>query len=85
MAQTYQGYFKNGVFISPDSAKIPDNADVFVMITGNTFSQVKAQRQLDALDKFVSAVKTINDEPLTDDDFAKLENNRLNFSREIPL
>ena len=48
-------------------------------------SKTKAQRQLEAFDKFVSAIRSIDDEPLTDEDFAELENNRANFNREMAL
>lgn len=44
-----------------------------------------AQRQLEALDRFVNRIKAIDDEPLSDEDFSDLENNRTNFKREIDL
>ena len=85
MVQAYQGYFQNGRFISPEVI-IPDNVEAYVMITGRQFtSKTKAQRQLEAFDKFVSAVRSVGDEPLTDDDFAELENNRACFDREVAL
>jgi hypothetical protein len=87
MVQTYQGYFHRGRFISPDLAVIPDNMEVFVMITGREYlpSKTKAQRQLEAFDRFVSAIGSIDDEPLSDEDFTELENNRANFIREVGL
>jgi hypothetical protein len=87
MMQTYQGYFQKGRFISPELVEIPDNIEVFVMVTGRELPQpkTKAQKQLEAFDKFVSAIRSIKDEPLTDDDFAELENNRANFNREVAL
>ena len=87
MMQTYQGYFQKGRFISPEMVEIPDNIEVFVMVTGRELPQpnTNAQKQLEAFDKFVSAIRSIKDEPLTDDDFAELENNRANFNREVAL
>ena len=87
MVQTYQGYFQEGQFISQELAAIPDNMEVYVMVTGRKYlpSKTKAQRQLEAFDRFVSAVESIDDEPLTDEDFAELENNRASFNREAAL
>jgi len=87
MVQTYQGYFQNGRFISPELIAIPDNIEVYVMITGKELPppKTKSQRQLEAFDKFVSAVRSIGDESLTEEDFAELENNRANFNREVVL
>ena len=87
MLQTYQGYFQNGQFMSPELVRIPDNVEVYVTVTGREchFPKTKARRQLEAFDKFVSAIRSIDDEPLTDEDFAELENNRANFCREIAI
>ena len=87
MVQTYQGYFVKGRFVSQEIATIPDHVEVYVMITGNQYVQpkTKAQRQLQAFDQFVSAINAIEDEPLSDEDFAELENNRSSFSREVAI
>jgi len=87
MLQTCQGYFQKGRFISQELGKIPDNVEVYVVVTGRecSFPKTKAQRQLEAFNKFVSAIGSIDDELLTDEDFAELENNRANFNREIAL
>ena len=87
MIQTYHGYFLKGRFVSPESVEIPDNAEAFVVITGKQYQSLrtKPQRQLEAFNKFVSAVKTIDDEPLSEEDYLELENNRADFSREVKL
>ena len=87
MMQTYQGYFQKGRFISPELAAVPDNMEVYVLITGRKYlpSKTKAERQLAAFNKFVSVIKSIDDEPLTDEDFTELENNRASFCREVAL
>jgi len=32
--QSYQGFFRNGQFMSPQAVKLPENVEVFVTITG---------------------------------------------------
>ena len=87
MLRTYQGYFKKGKFISPELASIPDNTEAYVMITEKKCLSVKtkSQRQLEAFNKFVFAIESINDEKLTDEDFNDLNNNRICFNRRIGL
>ena len=41
MAQTYQGYFQEEQFISQELAAIPDNMEVYIMVTGKKTSAVK--------------------------------------------
>ena len=36
MVQTYQGYFKEGRFVSPESTEIPECVEVYVVVTSNT-------------------------------------------------
>ena len=45
----------------------------------------RSQQQLAAFDEFIAAIRAIDDEPLTDEDFADLERNRVHFRREIDL
>jgi len=87
MYTTYRGYFQNGRFVSPELVTIPDNIEVQVTIIGDEISLVKtkAQRQNEALKRFFAAVDSIEDEPITDDDIAVLENNRVNFRKELDL
>ena len=87
MIQTYQGYFQKGRFITSESVEIPDNIEVYVMVTGRELPQLKtkAQQQLEAFDKFIAVNRAIDDEPLTDDFFDALENNRVSFNRNIDL
>ena len=87
MYTTYRGYFQNGRFVSPELVTIPDNIEVHVTIIGDEISLVKtkAQRQNEALKRFFAAVDSIEDEPITDDDIAVLENNRVNFRKELDL
>ena len=85
MLQTYQGYFQKGRFVPAEPAEIPDNVEVYVVVTGKEYlpSRTRAQRQLEAFNKFVSAIQSIDDEPLTNDDFTELENNRASFVRDV--
>ncbi|MCL2096070.1 MAG: hypothetical protein FWH10_04115 [Oscillospiraceae bacterium] len=34
MVQTYQGYFKNGRFMTLEAVEIPEEAEVYIMVTG---------------------------------------------------
>jgi len=45
----------------------------------------EAQRQAEALDRFFEAIDAIEDEPITDEDIAMLERNRVNFRRELDV
>ena len=87
MVQAYQGYFRKGRFISQEAAEIPDDVEAYVMLTGKKLfpAKTKAQQQLEAFEKFVSLIRSIEAESLTEDDFAELENNRANFGREVAL
>ena len=89
MLQTYQGYFQEGKFISPEGINIPENITVLITVVGNELPPIdivsRSQQQLEALEQFITAIKAIDNEPLSDEDFAELENNRVNFTREIDL
>ena len=72
--KSYQGYFKNGQFMSPQAVNLPENVEVFITITGRDVSQetmwgaqyedtVKyhtPERQ--AAIKFIEATTRINEE-----------------------
>ena len=47
--------------------------------------KTRAQRQGEALKRFMTAIDAIDDETFIDEDYAELENNRANFYREIEL
>ena len=83
MPQTYQGHFRDGQFIPVDAVSLPDDVEVLMVITDRTVSMAK--RQGEAIKRFMAAIDTINDATLTEEDFAELENNRADFSREIKL
>jgi hypothetical protein len=61
MLRTYQGYFKEGRFISPDQVSIPDNVTVHITIVGGNMPQIKTKAQLqnEALRQFSSAMREI--------------------------
>jgi len=67
--------------------EIPDNVEVFLMITDREvhLPKSRSQKQLDAFNRFVSAIHAINDEPLTDADFVELESNRANLGRMVAI
>ena len=87
MLQTYQGYFREGRFISPELAIIPNDVKVHVTIIGDISSPIKtlAQKQNEGLKRFFATIDAINDEPITDDDLVDFEKNRVKFNREFSL
>ena len=87
MLKALQGYFRSGRFVSSEPVEIPDNVEVFVMITDRELQphKTKSQRQLDAFNKFVTAINSIADETLTDNDFSELESNHADFGRVVTI
>jgi len=90
MYTTYRGYFKDGRFISSELIAIPENVEVYITIINDISNEIfpvktKAQRQNEALKRFFTAIDAIADEPITDEDIAVLENNRVNFRRELGI
>jgi len=82
-----QGYFRSGQFIPSEPVEIPDNVEVYVMITDRELqpSKTRSQMQLEAFNRFISAISLIDDEPLTDEDFSELENNRADLGRVVTI
>ena len=95
MYQAYKGYFNNGQFVSPESVVIPDDSEVYVIVlnagqprietltAGQTLTVGQAQRA--AFDEFFAAIAAIDDEPITEEDIADFEKNRVKFGRELDL
>ena len=74
MYQAYQGYFKNGRFISHEPVVIPENTKVYVMIVGDELLPVKtvAQKQHEAAQNFMMSIQKIRKE-LTEEDKIALD------------
>ncbi|MCL1820983.1 MAG: hypothetical protein FWG36_10070 [Oscillospiraceae bacterium] len=89
MLQTYQGYFDSGQFISLDNLSIPEKKRAIITILDDEIDvkrlNIIPKQQLKAFEEFFAAIDSIEGEPLTDTDFAELENNRLNFRRDLDL
>jgi hypothetical protein len=83
MYQTYQGVFRDGRFVSPESAVIPENVTVYVTVVGG--EPVKTKEQRDAMNEFMAALSGIHDEPITDEDLADFANHRFRITREFGL
>ncbi|MDR1705399.1 MAG: hypothetical protein LBS19_12035 [Clostridiales bacterium] len=86
MMQTYHGYVREGRFISRDGAEIPNGTEVLVVVTGKELPQgeSRAQRQLEAVERFIAANRAITDEPL-DEEFDAIINSRFSITRELDL
>ena len=76
----YRGRLKGGRFTPTKSGSIPEDTEVYMVITDRTPSA--ARKQGEAIKRFMAAINSINDEVFTSEDFAELENNRANFDRK---
>ena len=89
--QSYQGFFKDGRFMSPQAVKIPENVEVFVTITGR---EIPFMEQIDKQNDEQSTIMSVlaslpNRDDFTQEDldaFAKLESGvyKLNFPQRLP-
>jgi len=84
MVQTFQGYFREGRFVSPQTKVIPENVEVYVVVTNKVVpaAQTKAQKQLQAFDEFTKMVA--NAEPLCDK-FDEIISQGVNLRKELDL
>ena len=87
MLKTLQGYFRSGRFVSSEPVEIPDNVEVYVMITDRELKpqKTKAEKQLEAFNNFISAIDSIDDVAFSEDDFTTLENARADFGRVVTI
>ena len=87
MYQAYKGHFKSGRFVAAEPVSIPDNTEVYVMVVGEDIPSIKtkSQRDQEAMDEFLAAIRAVDDEPITDEMIADLERNRVNIGRELDL
>jgi len=87
MLKTFQGYFNRGQFVSSEPVEIPDNVEVYVMITDRELQSQKtvAEQQLEAFDRFMFAIDSIEEELFGEEDFADLEKNRADFGRVVAI
>ena len=87
MYQAYKGHFESGRFVPSEPIKIPDNIEVYMMVVGEEMPSVKneAQKQREAFEEFFAGIAAIDDEPITDEMLADLQQNRVNFRRELDL
>ena len=57
-AQLFEGYFENGLFyVEGKTMRIPERQRVFITILDDTINE-----QLDAMDEFIEAIKTSNED-----------------------
>ena len=68
-----------------EGAGIKNRNDIKEMRLKEHLPKTKSVQQLEAFDRFVSAVRSADSEPLTETDFVQLETNRASFSREVSL
>jgi len=97
--KSYQGYFKNGQFMSPQAVKLPENVEVFVTITGRNIPQEDiwindSQKDIfvsehKAAIKFIDATEKVNMEGFDSDTMKAFERwdsgeFRLDFEERLP-
>ena len=66
MLKTYQGYFNEGQFVPFETVSIPNNVEVYVVITDNALAETKntnSQKQKEKFERFLAANRAIVDEP----------------------
>ena len=97
MLRTYQGYFSGGRFISFDIIPVLEKKRVIITVLDDKiheeftqyesaqYERVTSERQRLAFEKYFRAIDAADDEDLTEADFTELENNRLNFRRDLDL
>jgi hypothetical protein len=89
MVQTYQGYFlEDGRLMTNGSPiRLPIRRRVIVNILedemGETKVQSKAEKQNQSLKQFFAAIDAVEGEPITDNDLADFEKNRVCFRKEF--
>jgi len=98
--KSYQGYFKNGQFMSPQAVKLPENVEVFITITGRMIPQdviwarpdnsyeTKLLPEHQAAIKFLDAIEKINEKEIdseTLDAFERWDNGEFRLDFEERL
>ena len=82
MYQAYPGQIKDGRPVFSEDVTLPEDANIIITVLNEpTSAKIKNGRQNDALKRFFSAIDAIEDEPITDEDLAYFERNRINLSR----
>ena len=84
MLQTYRGHFRNGYFVPLEEAVIPENVEVFVVITDNKVPTVvaKAKNQLSAFEEFAHAISQA--EPFGED-FDRIISEGIKLPKEVTV
>jgi len=84
MVQTFQGYFLDGRFITPQAMTIPEHVEVYVVVTGKPMpaKKTKVQKQRQAFEDFVLAID--NAEPLCET-FDEIISQGINLRRELDV
>lgn len=97
--QSYQGYFKDGQFMSPQAIKLPENVEVFITITGrkiptesiepkSTAQKTLTPEQLEVAKSVMLKVEEITKNGLDNkalEAFKSLENGDFKSSFEVRL
>ncbi len=66
MLQTYQGYFQDGRFVSPELPNVPENVPVVLVLESKDEINESARR-LEAFERFIAKNRAITDEVLDEE------------------
>ena len=77
MVRAYQGYFQNGQFMPLESVTIPENVEVFVMVTDRKMPLESTTEKLTPAQKavaedFLKALQLLRAEGFTEEDEAAI-------------
>ncbi len=84
MYQAYAGKVLNGKPAILENVELPENASLLITILNEWPVRTNAQRQGDAIRRFMKAIAE-GEEQFTAEDYTSLENNRADFTREVDL
>jgi hypothetical protein len=88
MARAYKASLKNG-YVSVDDPRVVLPAQCRVMVSllddgqKSTAERIMAKKQNQSLKRFFAAIDAVEGEPITDEDLADFEKNRVSFRKEF--
>ena len=77
MVRAYQGYFQNGRFMPFEAVTIPENVEVYVMVTGRDVvledkKETLTQAEKTAAENFLKAMQNLRKKGFTQEDEAAI-------------
>ena len=86
MLAAYTGQVRNGQPVISEAVTLPEDTSLIITVLDELpHVKTRPQRQNEALKRFFAIIDAIEDEPITDEDLAYFERNRVNLSRELDV